>query len=348
MEGRMTGTGKKTTIREVAREAGVSIATVSRVMNKNYYVSPDVEERVRKAVEKTGYYPDSIARSMKSNTTFLIGFIVSDISNQHFMAMARAIEDVISQENYNLIVCSTENEAKLEKDYIQALISKKISGIVLNTTGKNDDFIAKVSETVPVTLIYRRIRNGRFRGDIVNSNSLKGAYDLAKHLIGLGHVRMGIINGFPGLSTSEERFEGCLKALNEHGLSVEPEYVRNGDFTQESGYKGAEALMGLDVPPSVIVAMNNAMTLGALKYLRTHGIRVPEDVSVACYGDIDDIELMYVQPTHVTQNPRTTGSKAAELILARIKDHTAANREVIFESTLQPGNSAAPPKGTRN
>ena len=338
---------KKATIREVAKEAEVSIATVSRVLNKNYYVSPDIEERVRTAVEKIGYYPDSIARSMKIKTTYLIGFIVSDISNQHFMAMARAIEDVVSLRNYNLIVCSTENDAKLEKDYIQALISKKISGIILNTTGKNDEFIAEVSRDTPLTLIYRRIKNGRFHGDLVNTNSRQGTYELTKHVLGLGHSRVGIINGFRGLSTSEERYEGCLKALAERDLSIPPDYVRYGDFTKKSGYEAAEQLMNLGEPPTVIIAMNNAMTLGALKYLKTRSVRVPEDVSVVCYGDIDDIELMFVQPTLVTQNPRTSGTKAAELILDRIEDKAANNREVIFESVLQPGNSVkdlkAPP-----
>lgn len=332
---------KKTTIRDVAREAAVSIATVSRVINENYYVSPDVEERVRLAIDKTGYIPDSIARSMKSNTTYLIGLLVSDISNQHFTAMARAIEDVIRGKKYNLIVCSTENDEQLEKAYIQALISKKIAGIILNTTGKSDEFIANVSKSTPLTLVYRRIRDAHFHGDLVTTHNKQGTYELTKHVLGMGHLKIGIINGYPGLSTSEERYEGCAKALDEAGLSVNPRYVVSGTFTQQSGYKAAEQLMGLDEPPTALIAFNNAMTLGALKYLKKMRIRVPEDVSVVCYGDIDDIDLMYVQPTYMTQNPRVIGTKAAELMLGRIADNTIGNREVIFESTLCLGNSVA-------
>jgi LacI family transcriptional regulator len=334
---------KKATIKDVAKEAQVSIATVSRVINENYYVSPDIEERVRLAIEKTGYIPDSIARSMKSNTTYLIGLLVSDISNQHFTAMARAIEDGIRGRKYNLIVCSTENDEQLEKAYIQALISKKIAGIILNTTGKNDEFIAKISRSTPISLVYRRIRDNRFLGDLVTTNNARGTYDLTRYVLDAGHKRIGIITGFPGLSTSQERFEGCARALAEAGLAVAPEYVIPGDFTQQAGYKAAELLMGLPAPPTAIVAFNNAMTLGAMKHLRKRGIRVPEDVSVVCYGDIDDIDLMYVQPTYVTQNPRVIGAKAAELMLSRIADGTIGNREVIFESTLCPGNSVAAP-----
>ncbi len=335
---------KKATIKDVAKEAQVSIATVSRVINENYYVSPDIEERVRLAIEKTGYIPDSIARSMKSNTTYLIGLLVSDISNQHFTAMARAIEDGIRGRKYNLIVCSTENDEQLEKAYIQALISKKIAGIILNTTGKNDEFIAKISRSTPISLVYRRIRDNRFLGDLVTTNNARGTYDLTRYVLDAGHKRIGIITGFPGLSTSQERFEGCARALAEAGLAVAPEYVIPGDFTQQAGYKAAELLMGLPAPPTAIVAFNNAMTLGAMKHLRKRGLRVPEDVSMVCYGDIDDIDLMYVQPTYVTQNPRVIGAKAAELMLSRIADGAIGNREVIFESTLCPGNSVAAPR----
>jgi len=310
-------------------------------MNGNYYVSPDIELRVRAAIENTGYYPDSIARSMKSNTTFLIGLLVSDISNQHFMAMARAIEDGIRDKRYNLIVCSTENDAQLEKAYIEALISKKIAGIILNTTGKNDDFIAKISRSTPVALVYRRVRDNHFVGDFITTNNRKGTYELTKHIIEKGHRRIGIINGIPGLSTSEERYEGCARAMDEAGMPIDGRYVHAGNFTKQSGCEGAERLMGLEEPPTAIIALNNAMTLGALQYLKTHGHQVPEAVSIACYGDIDDIELMYVQPTLMTQNPRVTGTKAAELILDRIGNSSGANREVIFESQLRPGNSVA-------
>jgi len=330
---------KRVTIKDVAREAGVSIATISRVINQTRYVSPDIERRVRAVIEASGYYPDSVARSMRNNATSLIGFIVSDISNLHFMIIARAIEDSISLRHYNLIVCSTENDGIRERDYLKALMSKKIAGLIINTTGKNDEYVARISREIPVTLVHRRIRHGQFCGDMVGFNNRKGAHDLACHLLAAGHRRIGVINGPRDISTSQERFEGWRQAMREAGLAADPALEFFGDFTMSSGREAAELLTKL--APTALLVMNNAMTIGVLKYLRSRRLRVPEDVSLVCFGDIDNGEIMYVQPTFVTQNPAVIGAKVAELMLERLADKGKLNREVIFESVLSEGNSVA-------
>jgi LacI family transcriptional regulator len=335
---------KKATIKEVAKEAGVSIATVSRVINKNYYVSPEIEEKVRSAVATTGYYPDSIARTMKSNTTHMIGFIVSDISNPHLMSIARAIEDVVRESTYNLLVCSTETDEKLERRYIEAFISRRISGIILHSTGTIDEFTARVSHDIPMTLVYRHNEDRTFVGDTVDTNGTRGTYDLTKHLLHIGHKRIGVINGYSQFSTSRNRWKGFCLAVQEAGLLPDEKLVYYGDFTEAAGYKGAEHLLSLQKPPSAILCMNNVVAFGALKYLRIAGIRIPEDVSLVNYGEIDNVELMSVQPTRVPQNPWSLGKKAGELIIDRIKNPSRPNREVIFDAEIIYGNSVGPPK----
>lgn len=140
------------TIKDVAKLAGVSIATVSRVINDNYYVSPEIKEKVLQAIEDLDYYPNYVARSLKSEKTNSIGFLVSDISNTYFTTMAKALEDVIHKKNYSLIVCSTEDKKEKELAYLKLLISKKVDGLILNTTGKNDELIAELSKQLPIVL----------------------------------------------------------------------------------------------------------------------------------------------------------------------------------------------------
>ncbi|WP_026486122.1 LacI family DNA-binding transcriptional regulator [Caldanaerobius polysaccharolyticus] len=328
------------TIKDVAKHAGVSIATVSRVINNNYYVSPEIEKRVLKAIKELNYYPNSIARSLKNDTTFTIGFIVSDISNDYFTSMTKAIEDVINKENYNMIVCSTDNKKEKELRYLKLLISRKVDGLILNTTGRNDDFISKLSNDLPVILVNRKVQDSAFRGDFIDSNNFEGAYTLTEHLLSSGHRKIAVINGDLSVSTGKERFEGFKKAMLQAGIEVGDDYVYryDGDFTMESGYQGAAELLKLTDPPTAVVVMNNAMALGALKYFRVNKIKVPEDVSIASYGDIDNVELMYVQPSIVTLNARTIGRKAGEMLLERIKDRSIVNREVIYTPQLIVGN----------
>jgi LacI family transcriptional regulator len=328
------------TIKDVAKHAEVSIATVSRVINKNYYVSPETSEKVLQAINKLNYYPNSVARSLKSNSTLTIGFLVSDISNGYFISVIRAVEDIVSKENYNIIVCSTSDKKEEELVYLKLLMSKQVDGMVINTSSKNDDFIASLSKQMPIVLLNRKISQSDFKGDLIDSDNIQGAYALTAHLLSLGHRKIGVINGNLGVSTGSERFIGFKKAMLEAGIGVGENYPYryDGDFTMESGTAGAAKLMTAQDRPTAILAMNNAMTIGAIKYFRGNGIDVPGDASIACYGNIDNVELMYVQPSIVTLNPVTIGHKIGEFILERISDDKLNNREFFYNPQLVPGN----------
>ena len=325
----------------MARHAEVSIATVSRVINKNYYVSPETSEKVLQAINKLNYYPNSVARSLKSNSTLTIGFLVSDISNGYFISVIRAVEDIVNKENYNIIVCSTSDKKEEELVYLKLLMSKQVDGMVINTSGKNDDFIAALSKQMPIVLLNRKINQHDFKGDLIDSDNIQGAYALTAHLLSLGHSKIGVINGNLAVSTGNERFIGFKKAMQEAGVEVGDDYRYryNGDFTMESGFEGAAKLMESEDRPTAVVAMNNAMTIGAIKYFRSNGIDVPGDISVACYGNIDNIELMYIQPSIVTLNPVTIGHKIGEYMLERIKDDKIGNRVFVYNPQLVPGNA---------
>lgn len=329
------------TIKDVAKLAGVSTATVSRVINGNYYVSPEIESKVKAAIEELDYFPNSVARSLKNDNTHIIGILVSDISNGYFTTIAKVVEDIVSPEHYNIIMCSTEDDKEREYNYLKLLVEKKVDGLIINTTGENDDFITSISQKVPIVLLNRRVYNTNFKGDFIDSSNADGVRTLTSHMISFGHRKIGIIIGDLSVSTGRERYEGFVDAMKQIGVTVDDNYPYRceGRFTEESGYDGAAYLLGLDDPPTGIVIMNNSMTIGAMKYLRINNIKVPEDVSIASYGNIDNIEVMYIQPSIVTLNARLVGDKAGKMTLERIRSNSIINREVIFTPQLTVGNT---------
>lgn len=322
------------TIKDVAKHAGVSIATVSRVINDNYFVSSDTKEKVYTAIEELHYLPNSIARSLKGDSTHTIGFIVSNISNTYFTSVAKAIEDIISKDGYSLFVCSTENIKEREQSHLELLASKKVDGIILNTTGKNNDLVTNLAQSgLPIVLIDRKVDSDGFIGDFITNDNIEGSYNLTSHLLSLNHRKIAIINGILSVSSGVERYRGFVKAMEIKGISVADDYPYQyeGDFTVKSGYKAAEFLMSLPEMPTAIIGMNNNMTMGALMYLRENKINVPEQVSVASYGDLENWELMYIEPTVLTLNTTLLGQKAAEMIIERIeKNNEIQNRHVIY------------------
>jgi len=327
------------TIKDIAKYAGVSTATVSRVINNTGFVSPEYEDKVLKVIEEVGYVPNSIARSLKMTTTYTVGFLVSDISNKYFMSIAKSIEDVIGREKFNLIVASTEGDAERELTYLNMFLGKKVDGIIINTTGKNDNYIAKLSRRVPTILLHRKLTCGEFVGDLVDSNNISGGYSLAKELLLKGHKEIAIISGPLNLSTGKERYEGMVRAFKEHDLEFSEEFLYEGDFTLESGYSGAKEILSKNNKPSAIILANNQMAIGALTYLKESNINIPEDISVVVYGNIDLQNLLFVNLTSTTQDPWALGKRAGELILNRIDKGRTQNVESIFDSSLIIGDS---------
>lgn len=330
---------KKVTIHDVAKHAEVSIATVSRAINNSHYVDPETIARVRRAVKETGYFPDTIARGMRSRKSYAIGYVVSDISNAYFTAAAKAVEEALENDGYSLIVCSTGGDKNKEAKQLRLLMSKKVDGLIINVSGKNDALVAELARRIPVVLLSRKIDAPAFPGDFVGNDGFQGAYELGRHVLAMGHRRIGLIRGPQSISTGPERFNGFITALREGGVDLPEARIHAGDHYQQSGSDGAEALLGATPPPTILVAMNNAMSLGALTYIKQRGLRVPDDISFAAYGDIFNRELLYVNPTTIGQNSRQEGKLAGELLMRRIADNAATPMTALVPSHLLEGNS---------
>lgn len=329
----------KVTIKEVARVAGVSIATVSRVTHGNYFVSPEIRDRVRKVVNDLGYLPDSGAAALKSKTRYMIGYLVSDISNHQFTVISRTIENTIGGEGYSLVVCSNDSQKQRELNCLKGILSQRIDGLIINTSGQNDEYIAELSEHLPMALLYRRINSRRFKGDFIGSDNRGGGAMLAETLLVKGHRSIGVISGDTSINTFAERMQGFNERLFQANVKIQKKHIKHGDYTEEGGYAMAEKLLRRGSGITALCVLNNAMAVGAYEYIRAKGIAVPGDISVVSFGDIRNEKLFFTRPTFVSQYPKEVGSRAAELILSRINSPALAPREEIIPTRLVPGES---------
>ena len=333
---------KTTTIKDIAKAADVSIATVSRVINQSENVKPELAERVMSAVKKLNYSPNAVARSLKNSKTAVVAYLVSNISDPFFITIGRGIEAYIQNYGYNLMVCSIGHSKERERDYLRILQGKKVDGMIINTTGYNDDLISGLSRKIPVVLSNRRINDGNFIGDFVDQENVGDAYALTNQLLMNGHKRIALVNGPEHVSTAYERYRGFCSAMREADLTVDATYPYqySNTFTTQTGYDGVRVLMSLPDPPTAFVFASSELAFGGMRYFVQKGSRVPQDVSFVCIGDLINRDLLYTQPTISSVNLHGMGERMAQLLLERIQAEAAIpNREVRFSSTILQGNS---------
>ena len=325
------------TIRDVARLANVSTATVSRVLNHEPGVRYATIEKVKKAINDCQYVPNSVARNLKMDMTKTVGFVVSDISNSHFTIMAKVIESVLRKNGYSTFLCGTDDSSSQELDYLKQMECARVDGLILNTTNLNNDYVVELSQRIPIVLVDRSIKHGGFCGDFVGSNNQAGIETLVNYLIDNGHRKIGFICSHQDISTSRERRAGFFMAMKNVGIQVDnsyPYYFFSENMSIDSGVSGCRHLMSLADPPTAIVIANNAMTVGALKYLHTNNVEIPKEFSIVSYGNVDNSELFSASLGYVTLNPYFIGEKAANYLLSRIKEPQIRNRETIFEPSF--------------
>ena len=329
------------TIRDVAKRAEVSISTVSRVINNENNVKDATVARVRKAIDECNYIPNAVAQNLKTDSTKIIGFVVSDISNGFYMIMAKVIESILHEKGYAVILCGTDDDPQKERSLIMRLQSMRVDGFIINTTENNNELISNISRTKPVVLVERSTDDLGFEGSYVGSDNHQGIKLLTEYLISNNHRKIGFIN-CNRFSTGKNRFAGFKHTMEAAGLSVDGNYpyIYNSPFFfAEEGWKACNNLMSLPEPPTALLVANNTLGIGTLKYLNSHGFSVPDDVSVAVLGSIDNSDLFAVNLTYINQNPYAIGEKAVKSIIDKIESPLTRGRDVIFGSTLIEGKS---------
>jgi len=317
------------TIRDVARAAGVSVATVSHVINGTRPVAPETAERVRRTMEALDYHPNAVAQSLRTRKTHAIGAVVSDITNPFFATLVRGAEDAAIEAGYSLIVCNSDESPEKEDRYIRLLRRRQMDGLLISPVG--DGSSKAVQELpqwqVPFVFIDRRAKG--IEADAVLSDNFGGAYQATKHLIERGHRRIGIILGIKGATTTEERLAGYRKALDEAGVPFSDELTAYGGYRVEGGQKVTEEFLSLPEPPTAIFSTNNLMTVGVLKTLAHRKIAVPKAMAVVSFDDLDLGKLFQPPLTVVRQNPYEIGKVAMEILLSRFENGEEGNYEEI-------------------
>ncbi|HLU23279.1 MAG TPA: LacI family DNA-binding transcriptional regulator [Bacillaceae bacterium] len=329
----------KVTIKDVAKESGVSIATVSRVLNQVGFVSDEVRARVLATVERMNYQPNAVARSLKSDKTNIIGVIIPDISNPYYMTISKGIEDQIYQKGYNLIFCSSDESQEKERDLLQLLYGKRVDAIILSTSGGNEDLIKQIQKSgIPIILMDRKLDNmdTDFKIDIVKENSVRGAYELTKHVLELGHKKIGVVNGPMHISTGRDRYEGFVKAMKQYNLEIDTKYIVDGHFTQKGGEEAAKYFMTLPEMPSIIIAFNNSMSFGVLLELVKNGYQLSKDINLASYGELEAAQILRgTDIIYVRQNPYRIGETIGGIIIKKLVEGKRDTTEVFeFETEL--------------
>jgi LacI family transcriptional regulator, galactose operon repressor len=324
-------------IDDVAERAGVSKATVSRVLNGSRSVAPDKEARVRRAAQELGYEPFGPAQALRQQRVRVWAVIIADIENPFFTSMVRGIEDVAYGEGYRLVLCNSDGDVNKEAGYLDIAIRERMAGVVIAAASNTDSHIERlVAEGIPAVAVDRRLDGPRVDSVVVDNAT--GAAEATRHLIEGGSRRVACIAGPPIVSTSNERLSGYRDGLRSAGVSYDRALVRRADYREDGGYKAARSLLALDDRPDALFVTNNLMTVGALRAIRDADLRIPRDIAVVGFDDSPLAELMHPRLTVVAQPTYEIGRTAAELLADRAaprspKDIVLMPRLVVRESS---------------
>lgn len=321
------------TMKDVAQRAGVSVATVSRVLNNHARVDPTLRERVVKAMETLQYRPNRVAQRLRAGAGGVIGLIISDIENPFFVSVVRGVEDVAYEHGISVVLCNSDEHPAKQQMYIGVMKSEDVAGLIITPNAETDDSIgALVDSKMAVVFLDRRVHGVEV--DSVTVDSAGGTRDAVRHLIRLGHRRIAMVSGTALISTGRERYEAFMSALNEAGIRPEPELIRPGRFSLESGRQLTLELLDLPQPPTAIFAASNMLALGALQALHERSIRVPEQIAVVGFDDLPWASALWPPLTTVAQPTYQLGHEAARLLLRRIAEPNAPIESVMLKTEL--------------
>lgn len=330
------------TIQDVAQHAGVSIATVSRVLNGTTYVNEEVAARVRTAVKELQYQPSRAAQALRANRSKIIGLLISDIQNPFFTALIRGVEDVANRNGYSLILCNSDENPRKEQQYIEVLCAERVAGAIVIPTSENPPKLRLFHEhEIPFISVDRRVKDRTT--DAVLIDNVRGAYEAVTHLITNGYRRIGVITGPLITTTGHERLEGYRKALREAEIASDSTLERVDNFKDEGGRKCAHELLDLEPPVDALFTTNNLMTLGALEAIHERHLRIPEDIAIVGFDEMPWAALSGVSLTTVTQPVYELGSTAALRLFQRLQEPSAfTKQEIVLTPTLQVRDSTRP------
>ncbi|MGJ5750743.1 LacI family transcriptional regulator [Streptomyces puniciscabiei] len=325
------------TMADVARSAGVSVATVSHVLNGTRPVLPHTRQAVLDAIDALGYTPNTLARSLVTSRTRSIGLAVSAISNPYFTEILQGVEAAALKAGYSLLIADPHDDPGHERKVVQLLHERRVDGLIVAPSARPHELVRYLRRhAVPTVFLDRMIDTGATDGSAVDAgagaardedtpwydqvcaDSAEPTARLVTHLAGLGHSRIALVAGLPGLSTTSERVSGYRDGLSAAGLNVDERLLVSGNSESSGAEQATAALLALPEPPTALVTANNAMTIGALRALRRHGLSVPDDIALCCFDDFAWADLFSPRLTAIAQPSRELGAQAVEVLLERL------------------------------
>jgi LacI family transcriptional regulator len=321
------------TIKQVADLAGVSTATVSRVLDDSSGVSQELIDRVRDAVRTLDYRPNRAARNLRKRVAQTVGVVISDIQNPFFTSVVRGIEKVLVEADFILLLCNSDEDPNREKIHLSTLRSEGVAGIILATARSDaESYHQLLNNRTPLVGIDRTPE--QLSMDVVSVTNTRGAFSAVAHLADLGHRRIALISGPPQLSTARERLAGYEEVIKSRGLVHSDDLIQYSDYRQTGGYTAMQALLDLPEPPTAVLVANNLMTLGALQAIHERNLVIPDQIAVVGFDDMPWATSLQPPLTAVAQPTYELGIAAAQLLLDRLREPDRPFRHVVLETQL--------------
>jgi DNA-binding LacI/PurR family transcriptional regulator len=322
-----------TTIKDVAKRAGVSVSTVSRVLNGHPYVTDQVRRQVLEAIRELNYHPSRVAQRLRATDSRLVGVIFSDITNSFYINVLLGVELAFSQHDLSILIGNANSNPDLEASFVRLMQTEGVAGLIIAPTEEDAPALAQaVQDGLPIVVVDRRMNN--IDVDTVLANNFKGARQAIEHLIRLGHSRIGLVSGPLHLTSGRERYAGYLQAMSDAQLPIDSSLARFGDYRQSSGFELTCELLSLSHPPTALFVANNQMTIGALNAIHETGRVIPDDVAIVGFDDLSWAISLNPPLTTVAQPTIEIGSQAAHLLLDRIAEPDRPTRTIVLETQL--------------
>ena len=320
------------TIYQVAERAGVSLSTVSRVLNGKASVNKVLKERVEKAVKELNYRPNSVARSLANNRTDSVGVLVPELNAPFFGDLMQAVESTLRAADKHVIISVGRNCLETEKDAVEFLISRNCDALIMHAEALSDEYLLELNQSkLPVALVNRQVEG--LPDACTSLDNEKGGYLATRHLLELGHKDIAYISGPTDKCDASLRLEGHKRALSEAGLPINPQLIFNGDYSEEDGKIGLLELMARDVPFTALVCANDWMASGAISCARDLGMSLPHDLSVVGFDDVVFAHHVFPRLTTVSNPIAEMAEMSAKYILNKVYGQ-ANNVQLYFEPSL--------------
>jgi LacI family transcriptional regulator len=331
-------------MKQIAKIAGVSLGTVSHVLNGSASVREPLRKRVMDAVDSLGYQPNQLARGLRRDKTNMIGMIIPDITNPFFPAVVRGAEDVAFANGYRLILCNTDNDHSKELFHLNVLRTYLPSGLIVIPSNFSDLTAQAESYRKAGTAVVCVDRLPRdWNGDSVTSDNESGAYEAISYVIRQKHRQLAMIMGPKHLTNSQDRLKGFRRALHKAKIHIGPEYIQESSYDQHAGYSKTMLLLRMIPRPTAIFAGNDLIALGALLAFREARIRCPEDISLIGFDNLDLAEMTSPTLSSVSQPGYQMGTTAAGILIDRVRGDDGPPKHVVLDTALKIRGSVAPP-----